>query len=159
MQHLSGDTPQHHSSSKTQERKTFLFSIRLPQSLFMKPAHITDIHSVSKSHGSCRKRNRVLSKEKSNSQEKRHGGEKRNPRQGVSGDFMCFIANGFQHFLFVYLKTECCMGRATEIIRSEWVATAIADNACILPHCPVLSKTCRRALAPAPNTSSGPWEK
>lgn len=111
----------------------------------MKPTHIPNIHSVSKSHGSCRKRNRVLY----SSQEKRHGGEKCNPRRGVSGDFMCFIANGFQHFLFVYLKTECCMGRAKEIIRSEWVATAIADNACILPHCPVLSRTCRRALAPA----------
>lgn len=155
MQHLSGNTPPHHSSSNQGRILTFLFSIRLPQSLFVKSTHIPDIYSASKSHGSCRKRNWVLC----SSQEKCHSGEKHNPRQGVSGDFTCFIANGFQHFLFVYLKTECCMGRAKEIIRSEWVATAMADNACILPHCPVLSKTCRRALAPAPNTSSGPWEK
>lgn len=137
MQHLSGTTPPHHSSSKTQGRiLTFLFSIRLPQSLFMKPTRSPDIHSVSKSHGSCWKRNWVLY----SSRETCRSGEKCKPGQGGSGHFMCFVENGFQHYPFVYLKTECCMGRAKEIIRLEWVATSIADNACILPHCPGLSK-------------------
>lgn len=104
----------------------------------MKPTRSPDIHSVSKSHRSCRKRNWVLLY---SSQEKCRGVRSAIPDKEAQAISCALLPMAFNIFLFVYLKTECCMGRAKEIIRSEWVATTIADKACFLPHCPGLSKT------------------
>lgn len=79
---------------------------------------------------------------------------------------MCFFffsfANGFQHFLFVYIKGECSMERVKDIIRLEWVGRLPLMMSALMKQSFIGQASANHAdwaLAHGPNTSSGPMGK